>query len=93
MFSVHLLTIKGVWLKWWSDANTRDPNQKIFLYLGVYGLLQVLGLASLSLVAWHALRTMVSRSGARLHLRILDTAMAASMAFFSTTDIGVTTNR
>lgn len=52
-FMLHKLTrrVVEVWLQWWGAANEAKPGAQDGLYLGVYGVLQVLGLAALGVLA------------------------------------------
>ncbi|KAI1408189.1 P-loop containing nucleoside triphosphate hydrolase protein [Hypoxylon sp. FL1857] len=82
-----------VWLKFWSEAVTSThPVRSNSFYIGLYGLLQVMTLASLLFVSIVCFRTMISVSGARLHKDALKTVINAPLSFFTTTDTGVVTN-
>ncbi|KAI0843264.1 P-loop containing nucleoside triphosphate hydrolase protein [Hypoxylon sp. FL0890] len=82
-----------VWLKFWSEAVTSSHAVRSnSFYIGLYGLLQVLTLASLFFVSLVCFRTMISVSGARLHKEALRTVINAPLSFFTTTDTGVVTN-
>jgi hypothetical protein len=39
----------AVWLQWWTEANSQQPNKELWKYLGVYTLL--FGLSLLGIVA------------------------------------------
>jgi ATP-binding cassette, subfamily C (CFTR/MRP), member 1 len=45
-------TITAVWLKWWAETNTVEPNRNVGMYLGVFSMLGVLGSAFISVAAW-----------------------------------------
>ena len=81
-----------VWLSFWSDADTQafDINGR---YLGIYALLQVLGLVTFGGYLYHCLYTIPANSGLRLHQTALQAVMSASTAWLSRTDTGLTTNR
>lgn len=34
--------VVAIWIKEWSEANERNPNQNLGYYLGIYALLMVL---------------------------------------------------
>jgi len=44
------LTTLAVWLNWWSEANAKQPNQRVGFYLGVYAAMQVLAVLSFGLL-------------------------------------------
>ncbi|MCJ1404727.1 hypothetical protein MMC11_007953 [Xylographa trunciseda] len=88
-----LWTFPTLWLKWWSDANTLHPDQNNTMYLAVYAVLQLLALAFLQLFHGYASTIVAFKVGTKMHWIILKTVMAAPLAYFVKTDIGVTTNR
>lgn len=42
----------AIWIKWWSEANTAHPNQKVGMYVGIYAMFGVLATIAASLAAW-----------------------------------------
>ncbi|KND91185.1 Multidrug resistance-associated protein 1 [Tolypocladium ophioglossoides CBS 100239] len=84
-----LYTFPSVWLKWW----TADVGQRDNFYIGMYALLQAIGLVFWFLFARHCLTTSVATSGTTLHRRLLSTVMSASMAYLSKKDSGAILNR
>jgi ATP-binding cassette subfamily C (CFTR/MRP) protein 1 len=80
------------WLSFWSDADTQDFDVN-GRYLGIYALLQVLGLVIFGGYLYHCLNTIAANSGLRLHRTALQAVMSASTAWLSRTDTGLTTNR
>ncbi|TVY47392.1 ABC transporter [Lachnellula occidentalis] len=78
-----------VWLSWWSDAGPGKNG----MYLGVYSLLQILCLVSISLLAKHAYTSMATKSGKNLHQNLLRTALSAPLIVFHQTEAGSMTNR
>ena len=88
-----LWTFPTLWLKWWSDANTLHQDQENTMYLAVYAVLQLLALIFLQAFHGYAWTVMAFRAGTKMHWNILKTVMAAPLAYFDKTDIGVTTNR
>lgn len=89
-----LYNFSSVWLKFWSDANVQSTNRdKTAYFICIYAMLQVLCLLALFFYVKHNLTTMVVKSGAVFHQRALSTLVDAPLAFFTTTDIGVTVNR
>ncbi|MCJ1282757.1 hypothetical protein MMC26_002082 [Xylographa opegraphella] len=88
-----LWTFPTLWLKWWSDANTFHPDEKNTMYLAVYAVLQLLALIFLLAFHGYAWTVMAFRAGTKMHWNMLKTVMAAPLAYFDKTDIGITTNR
>src|ERR1700690_1566288 len=68
-------------------------NEVNSYYLGLYGLLTGLGVIGLPGGGGQLVFNMVQKSAAVLHSRLLNTVMGAPLSFFSSTDIGTTTNR
>ena len=90
---VFCISFPQIWLGWWATANLAAPNQRLGYYLGIYAMLGILGLASLVISCWQIIITMVPKSGANFHHRLLKAVLGAPMSFFSTTDTGTTLNR
>lgn len=90
---VFCLSFPSIWVKWWAVSNAEDPNARLGYYLGIYGLLGALAMICLLVSCWQLVITMVPRSGENFHRKLLQTVLRAPMAFFSTTDTGVTVNR
>lgn len=88
-----LSTFSTVWLNYWSEANSSQPNQHIGYYLGVYSALQVLGVVSFGLMMMFGMLFVASRTGLRLHQVLLDAVVRAPLSLFSGTDIGAITTR
>ncbi|KAL6871928.1 P-loop containing nucleoside triphosphate hydrolase protein [Trichoderma novae-zelandiae] len=82
-----------VWMKWWSAANAAEPDKDIWLYLGVYASLGILGTLSGCICAWAAFISIISRSAARLHSNLLQATLRAPFNSKSTRDIGELLNR
>ena len=87
------LNLQTYWLKLWTDTNSSAEKLNDFKYLGVFALFEFLALAFLMAFGYVVLITVVSKTGANLHDRLLTTVASASLVFFSTTDSGSTTNR
>ncbi|KAF6806955.1 ABC multidrug transporter [Colletotrichum musicola] len=83
-----LYTFPSVWVNWW----TADAGKDDF-YLGIYALLQTAALACWFLFTRHSLTTVVSKSGSRLHDRLLSTVTSATMPYLSSADAGSIINR
>ncbi|KAF6805651.1 ABC multidrug transporter [Colletotrichum sojae] len=83
-----LYTFPSVWVNWW----TADAGKDDF-YLRIYALLQTAALACWFVFTRHSLTTVVSKSGSRLHDRLLSTATSATMPYLSSKDAGSIINR
>jgi ABC-type bacteriocin/lantibiotic exporter with double-glycine peptidase domain len=68
-------------------------NQVNNFYLGMYSLLSGLSVFNLTLAAAELLFYIVPKSAQVLHSRLLNTVMGAPLSFFTSTDVGTTTNR
>ncbi|KAH8589323.1 P-loop containing nucleoside triphosphate hydrolase protein [Bisporella sp. PMI_857] len=86
-------TFPTVWLKWWSDSETKHPNQSTAKYMGVYSVLEISTLAVLALLCWHTFMQINPKSGRQLHWITLRTVASAPMSLFSMVDTGVLVNR
>lgn len=62
-------------------------------YLGMFALLSGLATLTLTLTVIVLALYMVPKSAEVLHERLLKTVMAAPLSFFTSTDVGTTTNR
>ncbi|KAH6694276.1 P-loop containing nucleoside triphosphate hydrolase protein [Leptodontidium sp. MPI-SDFR-AT-0119] len=87
------LVFPTIWLDWWSTANEKRPGQNLGLYLGVYILLGVIGLVTLSIFCWQMIIVIGPRAGRKLHSTILHHALRAPLSFLSQTNMGVIMNR
>ncbi|KAK0718041.1 P-loop containing nucleoside triphosphate hydrolase protein [Lasiosphaeria miniovina] len=79
-------------LSFWTGHEAPDESTNSF-YLGLYGLFSGVALASMvvALYVWGIVLT--PQSSEVLHARLLRAVIRAPLAFFSGTDVGVTTNR
>ena len=66
----------AVWLKWWTDANASSENNQTGKYLGVYAMLQVVGLLFSGALVWFTFQNLTATSGIKLHNVILKTVMS-----------------
>ncbi|KAF6819357.1 ABC multidrug transporter [Colletotrichum sojae] len=82
-----------IWLKWWTEANERRPNQDLGKWLGVYAALGVGGVISILISMWQLFIVIINKSGVYFHGVLLDTTSRAPMSFHSTVDSGTTVNR
>lgn len=68
-------------------------NEVNGFYLGMYTILSGLATITLTLAALELIMYIVPKTAEILHERLLNTVMAAPLSFFTSTDIGTTTNR
>ncbi|CAG7955917.1 unnamed protein product [Penicillium olsonii] len=80
-------------LSFWTDAAEQSGQDGNDYYLGLYGLLTGLAMLGITGAVYFYLIVMVALSSEVLHSRLLNSVMMAPVAFFSRTDVGVTTNR
>ncbi|KAJ8107918.1 hypothetical protein ONZ43_g6583 [Nemania bipapillata] len=83
----------AVWLNWWTEANTKEPNSRIGYYLGVYATLQILAVISFGILTLIGIFSIASRVGIQMHQRLLDAVLRAPLSLFTSTDIGSITTR
>ena len=76
-----------------TSAVAKRGNEVNNFYIGMYALLSGLATFSLLLAALELVLYMVPKSSQVLHERLLRTVMGAPLSFFTSTDIGTTTNR
>ncbi|KIE00725.1 ABC transporter, partial [Metarhizium majus ARSEF 297] len=87
------LSFPSIWLQWWTDYNSKHPNEKIGYWLGIY-----FGLAALAVVGcmgsdWAFRMMLVPKTSRKFHQLLLDTTMHATTSFLTSTNAGLTTNR
>ncbi|KAM0524595.1 hypothetical protein ACHAPE_000693 [Trichoderma viride] len=87
-----LQSFPTVWLEFWSDSNAQGHNRS-GLYLGVFAVLQVIGVFWFALLIWFVLVTIAAKSGLSLHHRLLSAVISAPLSLFTTTDLGAITTR
>ncbi|SCV04479.1 LAMI_0H16468g1_1 [Lachancea mirantina] len=94
VISMFLSVLSNVWLKHWSEVNTKyGYNPSVVKYLGIYFLLG-LGSALSSLVQTVILWIYCTIHGSRyLHDSMASAVLRAPMSFFETTPIGRILNR
>ncbi|KAJ5406972.1 hypothetical protein N7465_008256 [Penicillium sp. CMV-2018d] len=80
-------------LSFWTDTTQESGQATNDHYLGLFGMLTGLAVLGITGAAYFFLVVMVALSSEVLHARLLHSVMNAPVAFFSRTDIGVTTNR
>ncbi|KAK2590797.1 hypothetical protein QQS21_011518 [Conoideocrella luteorostrata] len=83
------ITFPHYWLKRWTDA---DQSAE-WHYMLVYGVLALCAWTATNGTMWSTYMLVTPRSGFSLHAGLLRCIVEAPLAFFSTTDLGVTLNR
>ncbi|KAF5252095.1 hypothetical protein FANTH_2843 [Fusarium anthophilum] len=81
-----------IWLKFWTDDNTKGNDQASY-YLGIYAALQVTAVIWFALLIWFVIVLVAAKSGITLHKRLLSTVVRAPLSLFTTTDLGSITTR
>lgn len=84
--------ISTFWLKLWTSASTKPGDTNNSLFVGIYALFQCLALVFLLLLIHRILIVFATKTGVRLHTRLLRAVASATLLFFSTTDNGMITN-
>ncbi|KIM99556.1 hypothetical protein OIDMADRAFT_125496 [Oidiodendron maius Zn] len=79
-------------LTYWTSAVAIRGNVVNGFYLGMFALLSGLATLTLTLTVIVLALYMVPKSAEVLHERLLKTVMAAPLSFFTSTDVGTTTN-
>ena len=77
----------------WSEATEKQGNSANALYLGIYGMLTIITMVSLVGGGYHYILYFAPKSAKTLHARLLAAVMNAPLSFFTSVDIGTTTNR
>ncbi|QKX61831.1 uncharacterized protein TRUGW13939_08987 [Talaromyces rugulosus] len=80
-------------LSFWTDTAKESGQVTNDYYLGLFGMLTSLAVVGITGAAYFFLVVMVPLSSESLHARLLHSVINAPVAFFSRTDVGVTTNR
>lgn len=80
-------------LSFWTKTAEESGQATNDYYLGLFGMLTGLAVFGITGAAYVFLVVMVPFSSQVLHARLLHSVMNAPVAFFSRTDVGVTTNR
>ncbi len=88
-----LMNFPQIWLTYWS-ADLASPHRvhSDAYWVGLYTLLQILCLISLTVCCIFGFLLLIAQSGSVLHRDALHTVMAAPLRFFTKTDTGVVTN-
>ncbi|KND86897.1 Canalicular multispecific organic anion transporter 2 [Tolypocladium ophioglossoides CBS 100239] len=86
-------TFPSVWLKWWAEANEKEPNANLGKWLGVYAVLGIGAITACLFGTWQLFIITINRSGLYFHNLLVDTVSRTPMSFHTTTDSGITVNR
>ncbi|TVY60887.1 ABC transporter FUM19 [Lachnellula suecica] len=82
-----------LWIKFWTEADSRHPGDRTGMFYGVYVMFGVVGLIMTYWCIVYSWIVITPKSGAYLHQKLVDVIMGAPLSFFVTTDTGVTVNR
>ncbi|KAI6762485.1 hypothetical protein HG530_008465 [Fusarium avenaceum] len=93
MASVFCTEFPTIWLKWWAEANARQPNQNVGMYMGVFAAVGTLGVLVTGLACWFAFIRIISNSALHLHSALLRTTINAPIRYFVAVDTGSLINR
>ncbi|KAJ5715248.1 uncharacterized protein N7483_012429 [Penicillium malachiteum] len=80
-------------INFWTSASTRQGRSVDGFYLGIYGMLAAVATVGLIGGAYHYIIYFAAQSAMSLHERLVRSVMNAPLSFFTSTDIGTTTNR
>lgn len=42
----------AVWLKWWTEANEKHPDDRIGMYMGVFAMFGIVGTIAMCISSW-----------------------------------------
>ncbi|OKL62025.1 hypothetical protein UA08_02529 [Talaromyces atroroseus] len=80
-------------VNYWTDASNTDGNSVNGFYLGLYAMLTIIAVGGMVGGVYHYILYFSPKSAKVLHERLLSSVMNAPLAFFTSVDIGTTTNR
>ncbi|PNS16291.1 ATP-dependent bile acid permease [Sphaceloma murrayae] len=81
-------TFPYVWLKWWTDASRGSSSSSNGYYIGIYAVLQSLGIVFSGTLTWWSFNVMAVSTGTSLHSTLVTTVMSASFPYISRVDSG-----
>ncbi|KAK5988781.1 ABC transporter gloK [Cladobotryum mycophilum] len=87
------VTFPSIWLQWWTDANSKHPNERIGYWLGVYAALAIITMIGCAVSDCVFNLIVVPKTSKKFHELLLDTTMRAPATFLTSTDTGTTVNR
>ncbi|KAL6807485.1 P-loop containing nucleoside triphosphate hydrolase protein [Trichoderma camerunense] len=88
-----LLKIPDIWVKLWSDAEAKAPNQKPTYWIAIYSMFQILAIISLATSIWHLMSRFTISSGKRLHSLLLSSVLMSPFSFITHVGVGAIVNR
>ena len=80
-------------VNFWTSSLEKHGSSVNGLYLGLYSMLAILTSIGLVGGAYHYILFFSPRSAQSLHERLLNSVMNAPLSFFTSVDVGTTTNR
>ncbi|RDL32356.1 p-loop containing nucleoside triphosphate hydrolase [Venustampulla echinocandica] len=87
------LVFPQIWIQFWTEANAKEANHRLGYYLSLYALWSVMAIVIfLGACSWLMIR-MVPQAAIKFHRVLLNSALRAPLAYFSTTDSGEVSNR
>ncbi|KAL4865755.1 hypothetical protein BDV12DRAFT_174033 [Aspergillus spectabilis] len=89
---VVFMTFSQIWLKFWTEANARNPHDHLGYYLSLFAVWSVLAITFFLGACLHLMLKMVPKSAKDFHGSLLKTVMRAPLVFFSKTDSGEISN-
>ncbi|KAK3935758.1 ABC multidrug transporter [Diplogelasinospora grovesii] len=91
---VFCFKFPDVWLKWWTEYETRDPTgSQTKMYIAVYLALAVVAFVALVSFSWSLKIIAVPRAAANLHQTLLSTVVSAPYCFLLAAGSGSIVNR
>ncbi|KAF5671237.1 ABC transporter [Fusarium heterosporum] len=93
MASVFCTEFPAIWLKWWAEANAKQPNQNVGMYMGVFAAVGISGVLVTGFACWFAFIRIISNSALHLHSALLETTINAPFQYFVAVDTGSLINR
>ncbi|KAH8900775.1 P-loop containing nucleoside triphosphate hydrolase protein [Thozetella sp. PMI_491] len=82
-----------IWVDIWTEANEKNPNQQLGLYLGVYTVLVVVAVISIFAQCWYFFIDVITNTAFKMHADLLKTTISAQFSVFQQKDTGSITNR
>ncbi|KAL6231355.1 hypothetical protein BDW75DRAFT_247944 [Aspergillus navahoensis] len=89
---VAALTLSQIWLKFWTEANARNPHDHLGYYLSLFTVWSVLAITFFLGACLHLMLKMVPKAAKIFHGSLLKTLMRAPLVYFSKTDSGEISN-
>ena len=64
-----------VWVSWWSESNTIEPNRKVGYHMGIYAMFGILGTFGASFAAWFAFLDIITNTAMTMHSDLLEATL------------------